>query len=165
MFKWPSWRRWKMLIDRYTKAVLVVYPFQDALLSHLLQKNTHMILILCSSRFDWQFANRRKFLGKFQAQACQAARDIMKQARRKWLFCAFLPGEEVGTLHGFFYTSPDMDVFWKWWGFPPKSSILIWFSIINHPFWGTPILRNIHISNVLSCYFNFMLGKCWDLYR
>ena len=21
----------------------------------------------------------------------------------------------------------------------PKSSILIWFSIINHPFWGTPI--------------------------
>ena len=27
-----------MLIDRYTKAVLVVYPFQDALLSHLLQK-------------------------------------------------------------------------------------------------------------------------------
>ena len=23
-------------------------------------------------------------------------------------------------------------------GFPPKSSILIGFSIINHPFWGTP---------------------------
>ena len=27
----------------------------------------------------------------------------------------------------------------------PKSSILIWFSIINHPFWGTPIFENIHI--------------------
>ena len=26
------------------------------------------------------------------------------------------------------------------WG-TPKSSILIWFSIINHPFWGTPILE------------------------
>ena len=28
---------------------------------------------------------------------------------------------------------------------PPKSSILIGFSIINHPFWGTPILGNIHM--------------------
>ena len=28
----------------------------------------------------------------------------------------------------------------------PKSSILIGFSIINHPFWGTPIFRNTHID-------------------
>ena len=28
----------------------------------------------------------------------------------------------------------------------PKSSILIGFSIINHPFWGTTILGNTHIS-------------------
>ena len=28
----------------------------------------------------------------------------------------------------------------------PKSSILIWFSIINHPFWGTTIFGNIHID-------------------
>ena len=28
----------------------------------------------------------------------------------------------------------------------PKSSILIGFSIINHPFWGTPILGNTQIS-------------------
>ena len=27
-------------------------------------------------------------------------------------------------------------------GFPPKSSILIGFSIINHPFWGTPSFGN-----------------------
>ena len=27
----------------------------------------------------------------------------------------------------------------------PKSSTLIGFSILNHPFWGTPILGNIHI--------------------
>ena len=26
-----------------------------------------------------------------------------------------------------------------------KSSILIGFSIINHPFWGTPIFGNTHI--------------------
>ena len=30
-------------------------------------------------------------------------------------------------------------------GFPPKSSILIGFSIINHPFWGTPIFENTHM--------------------
>ena len=30
----------------------------------------------------------------------------------------------------------------------PKSSILIgfWFSIINHPFWGTPVFGNTHIT-------------------
>ena len=28
----------------------------------------------------------------------------------------------------------------------PKSSTLIGFSIINHPFWGTPIFGNIHIG-------------------
>ena len=28
----------------------------------------------------------------------------------------------------------------------PKLSILIGFSIINHPFWGTPILGNTHIG-------------------
>ena len=27
----------------------------------------------------------------------------------------------------------------------PKSSILIGISIINHPFWGTPIFGNIHM--------------------
>ena len=26
----------------------------------------------------------------------------------------------------------------------PKSSILVGFSIINHPFWGTPIFGNTH---------------------
>ena len=28
---------------------------------------------------------------------------------------------------------------------PPKSSILKGFSIINHPFWDTPIFGNTHI--------------------
>ena len=27
----------------------------------------------------------------------------------------------------------------------PKSSILIEFSITNHPFWGTPIFGNTHV--------------------
>ncbi len=28
----------------------------------------------------------------------------------------------------------------------PKSSILVGFSIINHPFWGTPIFGNTHMG-------------------
>ena len=28
----------------------------------------------------------------------------------------------------------------------PKSAILRRFSIVNHPFWGTPIFRNIHMK-------------------
>ena len=31
----------------------------------------------------------------------------------------------------------------------PKSSILIGFSIINHPFWGSPILGNTHFYPVI----------------
>ena len=30
----------------------------------------------------------------------------------------------------------------------PKSSILIGFSIINHPFWGAPIFGNSHIDYI-----------------
>ena len=31
---------------------------------------------------------------------------------------------------------------------PPKSSILIGFSIVNHPFWGTTIFGNTHILDI-----------------
>ena len=34
----------------------------------------------------------------------------------------------------------------SWNGGTPKSSILIGFSIINHPFWGTTILGNPHMT-------------------
>ena len=44
----------------------------------------------------------------------------------------------------------------------PKSSILIGFSIINHPFWGTPIFGNPHIvpgqSIFPSCRLFFAFG-------
>jgi len=35
----------------------------------------------------------------------------------------------------------------------PKSSILIRFSIINHPFWGTPIFGNTHMDGGFQCVF------------
>ena len=38
----------------------------------------------------------------------------------------------------------------------PKSSILIGFSIINHPFWGTPIFGNTHLL--------FFLFRCCELF-
>ena len=34
-------------------------------------------------------------------------------------------------------------------GGTPKSSILIGFSLINHPFWGAPIFGNTHIFQVI----------------
>ena len=34
----------------------------------------------------------------------------------------------------------------------PKSSILIGFSITNHPFWGTPIFGNTHMGVAQSIY-------------
>ena len=44
----------------------------------------------------------------------------------------------------------DIQISFYIWMFPknrgtPKSSILIGFSIINHPFWGTPIFGNTHL--------------------
>jgi len=35
----------------------------------------------------------------------------------------------------------------------PKSSILTGFSIIHHPFWGTPIFGNTHLKHVDICFF------------
>ena len=45
----------------------------------------------------------------------------------------------------------------------PKSSILIGFSIINHPFWGAPIFGNTHIERVLLL-FQFRLFLCRPKY-
>ena len=55
-------------------------------------------------------------------------------------------------------------------GGTPKSSIFIGFSIINHPFWGTPIFGNTHLSTtktaphlprrMLNLALRF-IGKCW----
>ena len=47
----------------------------------------------------------------------------------------------------------DKWVFPKIGGYPPKSSILIGFSIINHPFWGTPIFGNTQIKNCMQLFF------------
>ena len=45
----------------------------------------------------------------------------------------------------------------------PKSSILIGFSLINHPFWGTIIFGNTHISDAfnLGGYSQEILCFCW----
>ena len=52
--------------------------------------------------------------------------------------CVSLCGEKKHFL--------NIRVFPKIWENPPKSSILIGFSIINHPFWGTLIIGNTHNS-------------------
>ena len=45
----------------------------------------------------------------------------------------------------------------------PKSSILIGFSIINHPFWGTPILGNTHLPELGGFYSSLQLFECFPL--
>ena len=48
----------------------------------------------------------------------------------------------------------------------PKSSILIGFSIINHPFWGAPIFGNIHIgTGIFFQFLNLELSQIKDLFR
>ena len=37
-------------------------------------------------------------------------------------------------------------------GGTPKSSTLIGFSIVNHPFWGIPIFGNTHIDIYIYIY-------------
>ncbi len=48
---------------------------------------------------------------------------------------------------------------------PPNHPILIGFSIINHPFWGTPIFGNIRILCVISIWLVYRLcggDSQWD---
>ena len=42
----------------------------------------------------------------------------------------------------------------------PKSSILIGFSIINHPFWGTPIFGNTHMEFHVFDFMGFGHNTC-----
>ena len=43
----------------------------------------------------------------------------------------------------------------------PKSSILIGFSIINHPFWGTPIFGNTHMNLPPTKQLRSFFGHFW----
>ena len=45
----------------------------------------------------------------------------------------------------------------------PKSSILIGFSIINHPFWGTFIFGNTHIDVKGNHPSLWYISECWTL--
>ena len=62
--------------------------------------------------------------------------------KRRWFDNSWTPGEVL--LHSICdYWNFDMGVSKN--SGTPKSSILIGFSLINHPFWGTPIFGNTHI--------------------
>ena len=58
-----------------------------------------------------------------------------------------------GDWHGFQnrYSLPETNTDVSKNNGTPKSSILIGFSITNHPFWGTPIFGNIHIDPEKWC--------------
>ena len=62
-------------------------------------------------------------------------------------FCGWFPSHFFLIRSNHNHFRQTIWVFPKIVGFPPKSSILIGFSIINHPFWGpTPIFGNPHIT-------------------
>ena len=46
---------------------------------------------------------------------------------------------KLSQFRGYWWANLPFGCFQKIVGFPPKSSIFIGFSLINHPFWGTPI--------------------------
>ena len=78
------------------------------------------------------------------------------QVFRRWGY--FMGANVLGLMRGFLMEG-------NWWfpkivGFPPKSSILIGFSITNHPFWGTLIFWKHPIGgfNDLRCM--FIIQKC-----
>ena len=62
----------------------------------------------------------------------------VKDARHFFLFSFW---------HAFFcrdyHPITSFGCFLKWWY--PQTIILIGFSIINHPFWGTPVFGNTHL--------------------
>ena len=78
--------------------------------------------------------------------------NLRRPGRSRWLFVAKLSRNErihvVAILQSIFL---DKGVSKN--GGTPKSLILIGFSIINHPFWGTPIFGNTHIVVALPCSF------------
>ena len=77
--------------------------------------------------------------------------DMSFASSPRWVWHKGAPrfGEQwLRTVFLFFWSQEDqwndMDVSENG-GFPPKSAILVGFSIINHPCWGTPIFGNTHI--------------------
>ena len=50
----------------------------------------------------------------------------------------------------------------KYRGKTPKSSILIGFSIINHPFWGTTIFGNTRLVLSRIVFWCLLLSACID---
>ena len=87
----------------------------------------------------------RKHMGKDSFQGCQlwnfgyvlsvlnqffmAEKHLAPGRSRQWV---------TGRIYGLIWVFPKIVV-------SPNHPILIGFSIINHPFWGTPIFRNTHM--------------------
>ena len=75
-------------------------------------------------------------------------RKISCESPKGWMTCdlqscwghCHLGQKNIYSVYIYMGVSKNRDI--------PKSSILIgfWFSIINHPFWGTPVFGNTHIT-------------------
>ena len=114
------------------------YLFQGLLQLGILsgRRKTAQRIIMCLIDTQVRWCNMFHHLDLDPTKTCWCTQNIGTLQQRKvlplWL-------NEV-----FGFLDVDMDVSEN--SGTPKSSILIWFSIINHPFWGTPIFGNTHIK-------------------
>ena len=109
---------------------------------------------------------------------------FIRHLKKSWVDPPSFPYPKLVRAKGWVLRTKLEDIFWgiqlfgpffsckktcntKWLfpkivGFPPKSSILIGFSIINHPFWGTTIFGNTQILTKSSKTWKNTIYK-WDL--
>ena len=98
------------------------------------------------SRFGCLFLGQRHQTGRcfFVGGTAIASQHTQAGLKQMWNMCV---SNKVGC--SMVYSSNYTDVSKN--SDTPKSSILIGFSIINHPFWGTPIFGNTHIVGSGAC--------------
>ena len=75
---------------------------------------------------------------------------VWRQARSEKLDLQILAWELVGSINHYLVLEGFAISMFPKIVVPPKSSILIGFSIITYPFWGSPIFGNTHMSPALG---------------
>ena len=135
----------KLLYNRIFEGLLVLrMNSMSANILLVLQKNLHHL--------GWgQKKNNAQLLQPLDLKSCLQKK--FRHFKLPWRFWCFRSAPSLcfkKETHedGPFCWPHNMGVSENGGCFPSKSSILIGFSIINHPFWDTPILGNPHLGKL-----------------
>ena len=96
---------------------------------------------------------------------CLAALRALRQLMEVWIIWMGIPTSSWGEERSFIIIFQQLllcsfvDVSEN--SGTPKSSILIGFSIINHPFWGTKIFGNTHVAHCFKYFSFFFAGSAF----